>query len=105
MAPADSIAQMMKNSTPEMQKAGMDAWMNWMNSHKASFTDMGAPTGKNIRVTKGASSAERNEVCGYSLVQAGSLEEAAKIFEDSAHFTNLPGAYIDVLECMDMPGM
>jgi hypothetical protein len=57
-APTASFEQMMK-STPEQQKAGMDAWMTWSKSTK-SIVDMGGPLGKSLRVTKnsGASPAD-----------------------------------------------
>ncbi len=46
----------------------------------------------------------KNQVGGYTIVQANSHDEAAKIFADSAHFI-LPGTWIEVMEVMDMPGM
>jgi hypothetical protein len=42
--------KMIKNSTPEQQKKGMDAWMKWMGEHKAALVDGGAPLGKTKRV-------------------------------------------------------
>ena len=44
--------QMMK-STPEQQKAGMAAWMNWSEKAAKSIVDMGAPLGKAVAVKKG----------------------------------------------------
>jgi hypothetical protein len=37
---------MMKNSTPEQRKKGMDAWIKWMDATKQSIVDGGAPLGK-----------------------------------------------------------
>ena len=104
MMPIASIDEMMKNNTPEQQKAGMDNWMAWMKSHEASFVDRGAPLGKNKRVTKDGASDVRNEITGYSVVQAESHDEAVALFADSPHL-QMPGAYVDVLELMQMPGM
>lgn len=104
MAPTTAIDEMMKNSTPEMQKAGMDRWMQWMQSMKGSMVDMGTPLGKNMRVNKTSATETRNEVCGYSILQADSLAAAADLCKGSPHF-EIPGGYIDVLECMSMPGM
>ena len=101
MAPAASIDEMMKNSTPETQKGGMDAWMGWMEKHKANMAEMGAPLGKNERITKGGVSDMRNEVCGYSVIEAASQDEATKIFADCPHF-ELAGAYVDLMECVSM---
>jgi hypothetical protein len=56
MASGAEFAKMMKNSTPEQQKKGMEAWMKWMNANKASIVEGGAPLGKTKRVdSKGAS--------------------------------------------------
>ena len=48
-SPAD-FEKMMKSSTPEQQKKGMDAWMKWMGKYKKSLVDGGAPLGKTKRV-------------------------------------------------------
>ena len=55
MANAADFERMMKESTPEQQKKGMDAWMKWMGDNKASMVDGGAPLGKSKRIdTKGS---------------------------------------------------
>ena len=104
MAPVEEMQKMMKNSKPEDMKKGMDSWKSWMDSHADQFVDQGAPLGKNKRVTKGKIVDMRNEVTGYSVVRADSHEEAAKMFQDNPHM-EIPGAYIEVLEWVDMPGM
>jgi hypothetical protein len=101
MAPVAEMQKMMAGSTPEQQKEGMDAWMQWMEAHKEHFVEMGSPLGKTMRVKDGAVESAANDVGGYSIVQANSHEEAAEIMKDSPHFM-LPGAWIDVLEIMPM---
>ena len=91
-ADADKMADMMKNSTPEQREKGMEAWMKWMDHHKKSFVDRGAPVGKTKRVDLKGTKDAKNDVCGYSIVQANSADEAAKMFgKDSPHF-QMPGA-------------
>ena len=64
----------------------MDAWMKWMNANKASFVDGGAPLGKTKRVDAKGVSDIRNDVGGYSIVQAASADAAAKLFgKDQPH--------------------
>ena len=46
MAAGAEFEKMMKNSTPEQRKKGMDVWMKWMNANKASIIEGGAPLGK-----------------------------------------------------------
>ena len=50
MAPAATIAEMMK-ATPEQMKTGMDDWMKWSDAHKKQIVELGAPLGKTKRVT------------------------------------------------------
>ena len=56
MASGPEFEKMMKNSTPEQQKKGMDAWMKWMNANKTSIVEGGAPLGKTKRVDSNGAS-------------------------------------------------
>ena len=104
MAAGADFEKMMKDATPERQKQGMEEWGKWMNKHQADIVEMGAPVGKTKKVTKGSVENIKNEVGGYTIVQANSHEEAAKIFKDSAHFA-MPGSWIEVMEIRELPGM
>ncbi|HEY6255380.1 MAG TPA: YciI family protein [Xanthobacteraceae bacterium] len=106
LAPASAIEQMterMKNA-PEQAKAGMDAWMKWAKQHEKSILELGAPLGKTKKITATGASDTKNDITGYSVVQADSHESAAKIFEGHPHF-HMSGGTIEVLECMPIPGM
>lgn len=102
LAPISAIEQM-KKATPEQMKAGMDAWMAWFTKHEKSITDLGAPLGRTKRITAAGASDTKNGITGYSLVQGDSLESVSKLFEGHPHF-QMPGALIEVLECMPVPG-
>jgi hypothetical protein len=103
MAPVASFDQMMKNTTPEQQKAGMEAWMAWAKKAAGSIVDMGAPLGRTLRVTPAGASPTRNELGGYSIMQGESKEALAETLKGHPHFT-MPGGYIEVVELMPMPG-
>lgn len=103
MAPVAEMEKMMANSTPEDTEASMGPWMKWMEAHKKELVDMGAPLGKTKRVTANGISDTKNDIGGYSIVQAESAAAAAKLFEDSPHFVGMPGSWIEVIECMPMP--
>ena len=105
MASGAEFENMMRNSTPEQQKKGMDAWMKWMGDHQASMVDGGAPLGKTKRVDSRGASDTRNDVGGYSIVQADSAEAATKIFDKDHPHLQMPGAWIEVIEVMQIPGM
>lgn len=104
MAPTASLDEMRKNSTSEGMKKSMDSWMQWMNMHKAAIVDGGAPAGKNKRVSGSEVTDIRNEVCGYTIVQAESHDAAALIFKDMPHM-GIKGGYVEVVELLSVPGM
>ncbi|HVU05034.1 MAG TPA: hypothetical protein VHE30_24965 [Polyangiaceae bacterium] len=102
-APTASFEQAMK-STPEQQKAGMDAWMKWGKKAESSIVDMGAPLGKSLRVTPKGASPVVNDLGGYSILQGESKEAVAKLLEGHPHFMMADGT-IEVVELMPIPGM
>ena len=67
MASGPEFEKMMKNSTPEQQKKGMEAWMKWINANKTSIVEGGAPLGKTKRVDSNGASNTKNEIGGYSV--------------------------------------
>ena len=103
-ASASGFEQMSK-STPEQQKAGMDAWMSWASKAASTIVDMGAPLGKSLKVTKaGGGSPFTSDLGGYSILQAESKEALAKVLEGHPHFM-MPDGTIEVTEIMPIPGM
>jgi hypothetical protein len=105
-APMAEFERMMKSSTPEQQKKGMEAWMKWMNVNKASLVEGGAPLGKTKRVDANGVSDTKNDIGGYSVVQAETHDAAAKLFgKDHPHLQMMPGAWVEVVEIRELPGM
>ena len=103
-ASASGFEQMTK-STPEQQKAGMQAWMAWSQHAAKSIVDMGGPLGKSLRVAKGgAVTPVVNDLGGYSIMQAESKEALAASMKDHPHFM-MPDSSIEIVELMPMPGM
>jgi hypothetical protein len=105
MASRADFEKMMENSTPEQQKKGMDAWMKWMDDNKSSIVDGGAPLGKTKRVDSKGASNIKNEIGGYSIVQAESPDAATKLFGKDHPHLQMPGAWIEIIEIMPIPGM
>ena len=101
-APASSFEQMMK-ATPDQQKAGMEAWMAWGKKAASSIVDMGAPLGKSLRVTKTGSAPTKNDIGGYSILQAESKEALGETLKGHPHFMT-PEGTIEIVEVMPMPG-
>src|SRR5256885_8354836 len=95
-ASADAFQQMSK-STPEQQKAGMEAWMNWSKKAASSIVDMGGPLGKSVRVAKGgAVSPAKNDLGGFSVMQAESKEALAAQMKEHPHFM-MPDSSIEIV--------
>jgi hypothetical protein len=105
MASKAELEKMMKNSTPEQQQKGMEAWMKWMNENKTSLVDGGAPLGKTKRVDSNGASNTKNEIGGYSVVQAESHDAATNIFGKDHPHLQVPGAWIEIVEIMPVPGI
>src|SRR5689334_8619214 len=92
-APLTSFDKMMQ-TTPEQQKAGMEAWTAWSKKAASAIVDLGAPLGKSLRVTPAGASPVRNELGGYSVMQAESKEALADTMKGHPHFM-MPGGYIE----------
>jgi hypothetical protein len=88
----------------EREKAGVKAWHQWVEKHRDSIVDTGAPLGRTLRVSRRGVEKTRNELVGYTVVRADSHEAAAEMFENHPHFTVFPGESIEIMECLPMPG-
>ncbi len=93
----------MSKATPEQQKAGMEAWMNWAKKAASSIVEMGAPLGKSLRVTKAGASPSTNDLGGFSILQAESKEALAETLKGHPHFM-MPDGFIEIVEWRPMPG-
>jgi hypothetical protein len=100
---AASAEEQMANATPEQAAAGMDVWMAWARRAGDAIVDLGAPMGAGRRIEAGSSSDRQTPVRGYSILQAQSLDEVGPLLEQHPHLT-MPGASIEVLEALAMPG-
>jgi hypothetical protein len=99
-----SAREQMAQATPEQAKAGMDAWMAWAQRAGDAIVDLGAPLQPQARVTSSGVSAPDNPASGYSVLQADSAQALAVLLEQHPHL-QMPGASIDVLEALPIPGM
>src|SRR5271156_4838390 len=106
MANQAEFERMMKESTPEQQKKGMEAWMKWMGDHKSSLVDGGAPLGKTKRVDAKGVSDTKNGIGGSSIVQAETADDATKLFGKDHPHLQIPGAaWVEIIEIREIPGM
>jgi hypothetical protein len=105
-APMDAMKQMSGMSKEEQAK-GMEGWMMWAQKCGDKLVDLGAPLMGGQRInTGGKSSDSTKEVCGYSVLQANSMDEAKVLLQGHPHLEGWNAACtIEVHEAMPLPGM
>ena len=89
----------------EREQAGMNAWHEWGTQHKKVILDMGAPLGKTKRINPKGISDTKNQLTGYTIVEAESHDAAAKIFLNHPHFSMFPGDSVEIMECLPIPNL
>jgi hypothetical protein len=104
MASPEDVQQAMANSSPAEMKEVMDEW-KWGTDHDGMIVDMGAPLGKTKRITAAGVADTKNEITGYSIVEAESLDSVPQMFVAHPHFKIAKGVSIEVIECMEIPAM
>ncbi len=93
------------NVPPEQAQAGMELWMKWAEKAGSSIVDLGMPLGEGKHITAGGASDGTTDIRGYTVIEAGSLEEAASLLKDHPHFHTPGDSSIEVLEFVPIPGM
>lgn len=89
---------MPKAEQDRIDSLGLPLWEEWEKKHAASITDRGGMVGKTLRVNRDGSAAPAtNTICGYLVVEAETIEAAAKIFDSHPHLTHFPGDSVDIM--------
>ncbi|MBS1969639.1 MAG: hypothetical protein JSU04_05005 [Bdellovibrionales bacterium] len=94
-----------ENTRKEKERAGMQAWGKWVETHKKSIVVGGGPLGKTKKADPSGITDIKNLMTGYTVVQAETHEEAAKMFKEHPHFSIFPGASVEIMEVLPIPGM
>jgi hypothetical protein len=92
----------MANATHEQMEAGMKSWMEWFGKLGSALVDGGAPLGHPTSVSNGSSAPL--QVRGYSIVEAADMNAAKGLVTGHPHLV-VPGASVEILEILPMPGM
>ncbi len=107
MMPSEGLKEWMKKEPAERaaEEASLKAkWDEWMVAHSEVLAGPTAGLGKNKRVTVAGAEDAANDLMMYSMVTAESSEAAAEIFVAHPHL-EIPGAWIDVMQANELPGM
>ena len=99
-----SVAERMATTPQEQMAAGMAAWQVWYESCKDAVLDLGAPLGNSTTIVGGSVKPEKTSITGFSLIQAESVAAATELMKNHPHF-HMPGASVEVLEYVPIPGM
>jgi hypothetical protein len=103
-APID-LMQQTGESTPEEMEKGMEAWMAWAGKCGDKLVDFGTPLANGLKLKPGGGSQKsESQVCGYSILQAESLEDAQELLSDHPHLAWNSVCEIEVHESMPTPG-
>jgi hypothetical protein len=86
------------------EREGMAAWQHWMEQHRTAIVGDGGPLGKTKRVSGNGIEDASNQLSGFTLVQAESLEAAAQLFANHPHFTLFPGDAVEIMPVLSIPG-
>lgn len=99
MKPEDLVRfrAMPKQEQDAVDTIGLKQWGEWEERNAASIPDGGGMVVKTLRVTKDGVAAAQNTFCGYIVVEAESIEAAARLFEGLPHFSVFPGDGVDIM--------
>lgn len=89
-------------SLPKFEQDAIDAlgvkrWAEWLETNSAYIVDHGGMVGKTTRITKNGIADAANAICGYLVIEAGSAEAAAALFQAHPHITIFPGDGVDIM--------
>jgi hypothetical protein len=96
--------EQMASASPEQAQAGMEMWMRWAEKAGSAVVDLGSPLGGSRLVPSGADAETGTPIGGFSVLEADSADDVAKLLDDHPHL-QAPGAFIEVLDYLPIPGM
>jgi hypothetical protein len=94
----------MEDFTPEQTAEQTRLWGEWMGQVGPALVDAGAPFATRASVSDDESSADPTDLNGYTIVEAGSLDEARDLIKAHPFLAEGKGRFaIDVYELAPMP--
>lgn len=88
---------MPKAEQDRIDAEGLPLWKEWEKKFEGSIPNGGGMVGKTLRVSRTGTAPATNTICGYLVVEAETIEAAARIFEGHPHITHFPGDGIDIM--------
>jgi hypothetical protein len=104
-AAMEKWANLSEAAKKDRQKEGVRLWSTWGEKNSKLIKDVGSPLGKTKKVNEKGIVDSRNQMTAYTIVEAETHDEAAKLFVNHPHFEIFPGDSIEIMECLPLPGM
>ena len=98
-----SASDQMAGASPEEAQAGMDACMSWAGRAGSAIVDMGSPLARVDTIGADLGDGEL-AIAGFSVMQADSADALREALDGHPHLM-MPGAALEVLEYLSLPGM
>ncbi len=94
----------MPQMSSEQQQEVMEGWKAWMGNVGSALADVGSPFGGGISVIDDGSTGDVSPLTGYSIVEAGNLDEAKGLCEGHPFLSEGKGNFsIELYELMAVP--
>lgn len=89
---------------PTDMEAVMNDWMAWAGRVGDGLLDFGTPLAGGVHVTPEGTSPSSQDVVGYSILEAESMDAALALAEGHPHLSMPGGCTIEVHESQPVPG-
>jgi hypothetical protein len=90
--------------SPDDAAKVMDGWRAWMGTVGPALVDVGTPFGQGTSVVDDGSSGKAIALSGFSIVEAGSLDEARSHAASHPYLSEGKGNYaVEVYEMLPVP--
>jgi hypothetical protein len=100
-----TASETMAQATPEKMKANMEEWIHWKDeASKTDKIDFGLPLQAVGHITPEGTTNSTTQVSGYSIVEGDSKDDIIALLQTHPQLKR-PGASLDVLEMLSMPGL
>lgn len=94
----------MEQMTEEQGKKNMAVWQSWMEKVGGALVDVGSPMAPGKAVVDDGSSGTATALNGYSIVEAGTMDEALELVDGHPFLSDKTGKFsVEVFELMPLP--
>ena len=100
-----SASERMANASQEEMNASMAEWIKWRDdASQTTKVDFGMPLQAVSRIGSDGVTDSDSQASGYSFLEGDSKDAIVELLKSHPHLKS-PGAYIELLELLPMPGM